>query len=52
MAEVGRMDTIFLAENVQIDYEGLNFIIAHMIVGNTDIALGQFITVLPQRGLS
>ena len=49
-AEVGFIDTVFFGSDVKVDFVGLNFIIAHLRVGNIQIALGKPINVVPQRG--
>ena len=51
-AEVGKIDTSFFAQDVQIDFEGLNVIIAHLRVGNVQIALGKHVMVIARRGKS
>lgn len=40
-----------MAVNVQVDFLGLNFIIAHLRVGNMQIALGKPIEVIAPRGM-
>ena len=46
---VGNIDTQFFAQDVQVDFEGLNFIIAHLRVGNIQIALGKQVEVVPRK---
>lgn len=50
-ALVGNLDTVFFAMNVKVDFEGTNFIIAHLRVGNVQIALGKSVIVTPRRGI-
>lgn len=40
----------FQAIDVQVDFEGVNFIIAHLRVGSMQIALGQPIDTTPPKG--
>ena len=44
----GTIGQVFQAE-VQINYPGVNFMIAHLKVGNLQIAIGKEIRVVPQR---
>ncbi len=46
---VGKIDTLFFAQDVQVDFEGQNFIIAHLRVGSVQIALGKQVEVLPRK---
>ena len=48
-AQYGTISTQFDAE-VRINFEGTNFMIAHIRVGNIQIALGKEILVIPPRG--
>ena len=47
---VGKIDTAFISPDVQVDFVGLNFIIAHLRVGNIQIALGKAVNVISPRG--
>ena len=49
-ALVGNFQSDFFAEGVQIDYEGLNFLIAHLRVGDIQIAIGKSVEVILPRG--
>lgn len=48
-AQVGTIDTEFFAQDVQVDFQGLNFIIAHLRVGNVQIAIGKPVEVVPRK---
>lgn len=48
-AQVGPVNALFYAED-QIDFVGQNFIIAHLRVGNIQIAIGKSVDVAPERG--
>ena len=48
-AKWGKLEDRFFAENVRINFEGENFIIAHLKVGNIHIAIGQEILVTPKK---
>lgn len=48
-AKWGKLGDRFFAENVQINFVGENFIIAHLQVGNIHIAIGQHITVTAKK---
>ena len=50
-AEWGTIEQTFVAVDVQVDFLGLNFIIAHLRVGNMQIALGKPIEVISPRGM-
>ena len=45
-AEWGNLNSTFFAQDVQIDFVGVNFIIAHLKVGEIHIAIGKSITVV------
>ena len=45
----GSLDQKFFARDVQIQFVGVNFIIAHLKVGDIHIAIGQSITVTRQK---
>ena len=47
----GPITKVFTAE-VRINYEGVNVMIAHLKVGNIQIALGKEISVVPRKGES
>lgn len=51
-AQVGDIETAFFGQDVQIDFVGNNFIIAHLRVGDIQIALGKPVVVIPRRGES
>jgi hypothetical protein len=44
-AQAGKIGVEFFSQNVQVDFEGQNFIIAHMKMGNIQITIGKPITV-------
>ena len=44
-AQYGRIGDLFFAENVRVNFEGPNFIIVHVQVGNIQMALGKEIFV-------
>ena len=45
----GKLGDRFFAENVQINFAGENFIIAHLKVGNIHITIGKHITVTAKK---
>lgn len=47
----GPIEKVFTAE-VRINFEGVNVMIAHLRVGNIQIALGKEISVIPRKGES
>ncbi len=49
-AQVGEIGAIFAPEEVKINFEGLNFIIAHIKVGHVQVAIGKPIEVLKPQG--
>lgn len=48
-AEWGTLNDRFFAQDVQINFVGENFIIAHLKIGDVHIAIGQHITVTAKR---
>ena len=50
-ALVGNIHTLFFSQDVKVDFKGLNFIVAHLKVGNIQIALGKQVEVLPKKSL-
>lgn len=48
-AKWGKLGDIFFAQDVQINFVGENFIIAHLKVGNIHIAIGQLIDVTAEK---
>jgi len=49
-AQVGKITTTFSPDEVLINFEGLNFIIAHLKVGHVQIAIGKPIQVTQPQG--
>lgn len=48
-SEWGSLNQKFFAQDVQINFVGENFIIAHLKVGDIHVAIGRLITVTRQR---
>lgn len=44
-AQVGTIGDLFFAQNVRINFEGSNFIIVHVQIGDIQLALGKEIFV-------
>ena len=44
-AQYGTIGDLFFAQNVRINFEGSNFIIVHVKLGNMQIALGKEVFV-------